>query len=437
MKKAVIIGCGIAGIVCAKILADKGYRVNIIESSNKVGGLINSNYYNGYFFDHGPHMIQETRNHKLNKYIFKDFLKKCYSYKALPQDHYFENKWYNQSSFLNLQHLPRKKYIKVFQEIIKKKNYKIKKYRNEQLRCDDIMGKKLTSEVIEPLLKKYTGQELSKLPEGFIGHFNLSRFIIASPEKSQKLKENKFLDSFLAYTSYNKGLSGRKNYYPKSKGINEIFNILINDKIKKKIKIFLNQKIQHFRFYKNKIIEISTQNKIIRNFDLVIWTVKNSALKKLIKKNVKIKSEKNKVFFWSFFHFVSEKKLREKVFYSYNYEKKIPIYRITYYDNFQKKNNKKNKFRTTIEVITPKKINYDVYKKKILNGLGKMKLLKPKMKLNLVDCYSMPVIISKNNQNKNDKNFKKIKNLLSFGQGVNISSKEEIITKIYTRLSQI
>ena len=38
MKTAVIIGSGIAGIVAGKILAQKGYKVKIIESSNKKGG---------------------------------------------------------------------------------------------------------------------------------------------------------------------------------------------------------------------------------------------------------------------------------------------------------------------------------------------------------------------------------------------------------------
>ena len=89
MKTAVIIGSGIAGIVAGKILAQKGYKVKIIESSNKKGGLINSKRVRGYYFDHGPHMIQETNNRKINNYLFKKIFKDLNEFKFLPQNHFF------------------------------------------------------------------------------------------------------------------------------------------------------------------------------------------------------------------------------------------------------------------------------------------------------------------------------------------------------------
>ena len=42
MKTAVVIGGGLAGLFSAKLLVKKGFKVKIIDSSKKLGGLISS-----------------------------------------------------------------------------------------------------------------------------------------------------------------------------------------------------------------------------------------------------------------------------------------------------------------------------------------------------------------------------------------------------------
>ena len=102
MKKAVVIGGGLAGLFSAYLLIQKGYTVKIIENSKQLGGLISSVKFKDYYFDHGSHIAQETTNKKVNQILFKNKKKNFYSYKYLPQDHYFNNKWYDQSCFLNI-----------------------------------------------------------------------------------------------------------------------------------------------------------------------------------------------------------------------------------------------------------------------------------------------------------------------------------------------
>ena len=153
MKTAVVIGGGLAGLFSAKLLVKKGFKVKIIDSSKKLGGLISSVKYKNYYFDHGSHIAQETGNKDIDKILFSN-QKNFFSYKYLPQNHYFNNKWYNGSSFLNLNLIEKKKSREYLNEILR--NNKLKKiiFKNENERCKFLYGKSLTSQVFEPLIKK-------------------------------------------------------------------------------------------------------------------------------------------------------------------------------------------------------------------------------------------------------------------------------------------
>lgn len=57
MKKATILGAGLAGLAAGYELVQKNIPVEIIEAESVVGGLASSIHYNGYIFDLGPHRI--------------------------------------------------------------------------------------------------------------------------------------------------------------------------------------------------------------------------------------------------------------------------------------------------------------------------------------------------------------------------------------------
>lgn len=65
MKKAIIIGSGVAGIACALRLNHKGYKVTVLEANENFGGKIQEFNLNGFRWDMGPslftlpHLIDE------------------------------------------------------------------------------------------------------------------------------------------------------------------------------------------------------------------------------------------------------------------------------------------------------------------------------------------------------------------------------------------
>lgn len=51
--RVIIIGAGLAGLVCGRILHDHGFDVTILESSDGVGGRVRSDYVDGFILDRG------------------------------------------------------------------------------------------------------------------------------------------------------------------------------------------------------------------------------------------------------------------------------------------------------------------------------------------------------------------------------------------------
>jgi len=59
-KQAVVIGAGIAGLVCAYRLKTLGLDVSLIESSERVGGVMQTEEVGGYLIERGPNSSQGT-----------------------------------------------------------------------------------------------------------------------------------------------------------------------------------------------------------------------------------------------------------------------------------------------------------------------------------------------------------------------------------------
>lgn len=78
-KKVVIMGAGPAGLGAAYKLAKNGYKVEVFESQNQVGGLAKTLVWNGYRFDIGGHR-NYTKHPEVEKYwnevLGNDFLKR-------------------------------------------------------------------------------------------------------------------------------------------------------------------------------------------------------------------------------------------------------------------------------------------------------------------------------------------------------------------------
>ena len=72
MKQALIIGCGLSGAVVARELAEKGYKVKILERRNHIGGNMHDHVdeHGILVHDYGPHTFH-TKKKELYEYVCK------------------------------------------------------------------------------------------------------------------------------------------------------------------------------------------------------------------------------------------------------------------------------------------------------------------------------------------------------------------------------
>src|SRR5271157_5762933 len=59
-NQVIVIGAGISGLSCAYRLQQLGLPVTLLESSDRVGGLVGTYENNGYLFESGPQSFQGT-----------------------------------------------------------------------------------------------------------------------------------------------------------------------------------------------------------------------------------------------------------------------------------------------------------------------------------------------------------------------------------------
>ena len=81
-KKICLIGGGITGISCAKLLSQKGFNVKVFEKSNQIGGLIACEYVEGNLFHKVGGHVFNSKNQKVNKWFWSYFSKEDEFYKA-------------------------------------------------------------------------------------------------------------------------------------------------------------------------------------------------------------------------------------------------------------------------------------------------------------------------------------------------------------------
>ena len=60
LKQFLVLGAGVTGLTVARELLEKGEKVTVLESSNNVGGLAQSQTINGVSIDYGPHLFHSA-----------------------------------------------------------------------------------------------------------------------------------------------------------------------------------------------------------------------------------------------------------------------------------------------------------------------------------------------------------------------------------------
>ena len=417
-KNILIVGGGIIGIVLSKFLSlSKKYNITILDNSNRLGGFLKSVKIKKFTFDLGTHYIRETGNKNVDKILFRKIKKKWINLNFLKSGNYFKKKIVEHNQFVNIKEL--NEYKNSLDEILQKSKSNIKnKFKNEHARCIAIFGKIITKKIIAPIMLKYTGLKLQKIPAGLSSKFALGRIIINNKDLTLKLKKQKKFDNYIAFETNREGVSNEKNYYPKKGCVDEFVKYFLE----KNTKVMLNKSIKNFNIKKNFINEVVFSDNQIIKFDKIFWTAPKNLYFKILRKPI-VKGNTKKIF-WKFTNLTSNKKFMSKCFYLNIHDPKTNIYRITLYDNLQKNRNN----RMTVESVSPKeKFSQETNIKKYLL---KINLISKNQKINFLNSITITVGIPLRKEKLLKKN--NIKNIEFIGGGFfNQRNQEKTIIDAY------
>ena len=214
MKYNVVVGGGIAGIVTAYYLSQKGKKVLLLEAMEELGGLLNSKLFKDNYFDHGTHFLRQTGISELDQFLFEgldleiyEYLKSGSFYKSLSSGNCFlsdsaldaETREFSLNELIAGAILPEGKSTNLEEQLVKD------------------FGAGYYEYLLKGVIKKLFHIDASALSVDSHLLFGLSRLVVDTPVTTNGLKQkSERLDSILGYHSFKEGVGKLKSMYPKN-----------------------------------------------------------------------------------------------------------------------------------------------------------------------------------------------------------------------------
>jgi len=262
-EKILIVGAGICGMTLGYKLTQAGYPVTILEKEGVIGGLARTYYYDGYYFDSGPHRFFSSDHKVIDflKEIFRDDLAATPMKSAV----YFLGDYYDWPlDFRVIPKLP----LKIFGGVLIDSLKKIfKPDKSEPRNFKEYITKKYGQTLYELDFGPYT-EKFTKLPNEMI-HPDWAKSGVNRAVIKEDIKMNSLFE--VIKTS----LQPKHKvyiYYPR-KGISEFHERLRDHILERGGEILLNHRVDSFAIEKQRIKKAKIiPGDLYRKFDTVVWT---------------------------------------------------------------------------------------------------------------------------------------------------------------------
>ena len=383
-KKFIILGAGPVGLVTGMMLSEKGFKVEIYEMKNQVGGMCRSWKWSDFYVDTGPHIF-----HTSDKKLWK-FWKKLFGNNLIPGIYRAKNvigKSFEKLidyplSLEALNSLDKKLKEKIKNELVNLSKSKVPQSTNFKSHVINQVGPTLQNLFYEEYPEKVWGLETKQMTADW------------APKRIIFTKKS--------IPFFNKEYTGVGKY-----GTGQLYDIIKKKILNNNGKIFLNHKVKKFKHQNNIIKEIIFDNK--KNIsptknDIIISSLPINLTSHLLG----YKSELRFRGIRSVYIALNKKRaFKEKVNWLYFADKSIIFNRVSEPKTMSKYLGPKNKTYLCVEIAYSKndmidKLSFNEIKKIIKKDLIKTKLVK-----SLNEIYSV-------SENKEDivypiqfKNYKK------------------------------
>jgi len=435
-KHHIIVGGGIAGMVSAYCLANKGYNVVLAEAAPKLGGLLTSKLINGNYYDHGTHFLRETGIEQLDQFLFEGLEADMLPY--VKSGTYYQ-KLFEENGFLSDFSLPEKQRKQYLKQLIDVSSTALpEKFDNLEQQLIALFGKGYYDNLLKSIVKKLFFEDAVNLAPDAHYLFGLARLIVASKEQTKELKQNVRLDNVLAFHSFIEGISKLKSLYPKSGGAGAWIDLLEKKLADKGVVIVKNAKIDFVT--DNLYIKDTIINENHYETDRLYWTVPPVFLYDKLGLSKPVASQpKRLTSIVVDLEYTGE--YNTHLYYLQNYDPDLKSFRITLYDNYNKTVSQVK--RITVEFLdNSEQADSEQYKNIAKKELLLMNIVDDKNALNAVNVsiikggFPIPTPQFRKDSELLIAGLSQVKNLTLFGKA---SGKawfmNEVIAEVYTTLS--
>lgn len=347
MKNILVVGGGIVGITAAYFAKQKGSRVTLVESDERLGGLLKSKCNEYGCFDYGTHVAHKVGIKELDDFLYSDFnADNSYEFNTAKSGNFFEGKLSNTSPFVNTNHLPKDVYEKGRIELLNSSN-EIGNNLKETL--INRYGHTFYKVIFEKVVRKIFGCDAQELANECLSFFDMNRLLIFDKETTILKKKDKTLDEKIGFHSETQGAN---KIYPKIGGIGAWVKYLEQKLVNLNIDIKKQTTVTGITIENNKF-SVALDKEVIE-VDELVWTLYSGLLNRFISTGIAGKRPNFRK--TAIYDFVFDSPLETLSIYINIYDKAFLSNRITNYQNLQKK---QAFYACSVEVLNENNFNFE------------------------------------------------------------------------------
>lgn len=269
---AVVVGGGVAGLVAARLLAERG-PVRLIERSQELGGLMRSAAGpDGLAFDLGTHFILATGHPELDALLFD----RCDAQgwwrftDSLREGHVVNGRLNSATGCLDATTLPDDLLTRAQTEIVRADSGA------GTTLADHFAGRYgavLTRHLLTPAIEKLTGLAPDQLEPDAHAPFSLNRVVAFDRDTSRVLKQAPALDAKLAFADRRDGRSTIVKYYPKSGGVGRWIDMIREELVALGVTIERGKAVDSLIREQDRITAVRCDGGDSYSLDSLVWTL--------------------------------------------------------------------------------------------------------------------------------------------------------------------